>query len=157
MTAPRTMLGETTLRMMASLGEAGVIGATGKTIDALRKASNPNEGRRLGVDDVVRLAAACEVAGHGHDLVETIVALVRAEAAAMGGPMQVQPLGPDAHLRRIGAELGDLNRAVDDATADGRLTGGEMKRICDELGDVIGRAAAMRAELSRGGFAVKEG
>jgi NTP pyrophosphatase (non-canonical NTP hydrolase) len=150
MTAPRTMLGEVTLRMMAALGEAGVMAATGKTIDALRKASNPNEGRRLGVDDVVRLAAACEVQGHGHDLVETIVALIRAEAAAMGGPAPRRPVGPDAHLRRIAAELGDVNRAVDEATADGRLTGAERKRIGDELGDVIRVATAMRAELERG-------
>lgn len=150
MTVPRNMLGAVLLRMMAALGEAAVIEATGKTIDALRKASNPNEGRKLGIDDVIRLAAACEAQGHGHDLVETVVVMIRAEAAAMGAPAPAPRLGPDAHLRRIAAELGDVNRAVDDATADGRLTAAERLRICAELGDVVQRAAAMRAELERG-------
>lgn len=147
MTVARTAIGDCVLQMCGALGEAGVFAATGKTVDALRKASNPHEARRLALDDAVRLAAACDAHGHGHGLFEALAAVIKAEARAMGGTGGAPAIGPDAHLRRLAAEIGDVNREVDRALKDGRLTGPERTRICAELGDLVEQGLAMRAEL----------
>jgi hypothetical protein len=141
MTVPRNPVADCVLAMIGQLGEARVIEATGKSVNALHKASNPNErGRAVSLVDLIRLAAACEAHGLPHAVEDAIKAEIRMELARIGGPGAGG--NPLLALCEVDATVGTLNRVVVDGVADGTIDPHERRAI-------LGTAADVRRKLDQ--------
>lgn len=150
MTVPRNPIADCVLAMIGQLGETRVIEATGKSVNAIRKSSNPNEpGRAVALADIIALAGACEAAGLPHTVEDAIKAEIRLAAmrygltAVVGDPLMA--------LAKVNEALGVVAGTVAQALSDGTIDAHEQRMIrkgtqaLRERADLLDAAATARA------------
>lgn len=134
---------DTLARVLRVLSPADLAEATGKGVDAFRKASNPNAPHGLRLDDAAALDAALVARGYAPEF-GPLFAELQQRAAARMRPLEPGAPDIDRGLRRVVAETGALSTAIDRAMADGRLSTRERREIASEAQDVIEAARHIR-------------
>lgn len=127
------------LETLRHLTDAEIEHWTGKSRSTFDKVRSPANRMGLHLADAARLDAALISKGQA----PKFGPLMQEMTAAFASP-QPQRVDIARQLRRLGVEVGELNKAVDDGLADGRLSTTERRTIAREAQDVIDHAAAVR-------------
>lgn len=121
----------------------------GRSLKHLYDVANPGpRGRALTLDVAAGLEAARLRKGLAPAIAPLLDGLVRAALDRIGGAAPRPARDLDHHLRQLAREHGELAAAIDEASADGRLTLPELRRAAKEIDDVLRQARDAQATLA---------
>lgn len=127
--------------VLYNLTDAELQAWTGKTRNHFAKVSNPANRFGLHLEDAAALDAALLSKNLPARFREIFDQMTQAR---LGGATPRQPVDLAAKLRHLAIEEGELNAAVDQAMADGRLSTNERRQIARAAQDVADVAVVIR-------------
>lgn len=131
----------TLLDVLHNLSDADLLAFTGKRRSLFEKCSHPGHPTSLSLQDAAALDAALLSKNLPARFREIFDQMTQAR---LGGATPRQPVDLAAKLRHLAIEEGELNAAVDQAMADGRLSTNERRQIARAAQDVADVAVVIR-------------
>lgn len=130
-------------RVIGALGHDGAGRVVERGQSVLYAWSDPDRREGIGVREAVKLDRACRAAGEGTPIADWY-------GAQLGEPPAAECV--DRAFRGVMAELGDLTRRFDEATADGTIDSRERDLLLQEVGDIRAAVDRLAGALGKAGI-----